>query len=244
MLRAKRSNNSERISRREMIVASTAGVLGGSTLAQGGDPKQSCRKGTFSFCFNTATILGQKLPLDEEVKIAAAAGYDGIEPWIRNIRKYHEDGGSLSDMKKMIADSGLKVESAIGFARWINPDKNARKAGLEQARQDMELVRAIGGKRIAAPPAGVKPDEDYGLMEIAAWYRDLLEVGRKMGVTPQLETWGHSKILGRLGQAAFVVTEAAHPDACLLLDVYHTYKGGSDFNGYKMCSGKAIRMIH
>ncbi|MEA1952533.1 MAG: sugar phosphate isomerase/epimerase family protein [Planctomycetota bacterium] len=250
------SNNSAGISRREMILGSAAGVLAGSTLTgmcaqgadttntHGGDSKPTRSPETFSFCFNTATILGQKLPLDKEVDVASAAGYDGIEPWIRNIRKYHDSGGSLADMKKMIADRGLTVESAIGFARWITPDKAARRAGLEQARQDMELVRAIGGRRIAAPPAGAKADGGYGLLEIAAWYRDLLNVGREMGVTPQLETWGTSKLLSRLGQAAFVVTEAAHPDACLLLDVYHTYKGGSDFAGMRMLNGTAMHVYH
>ncbi len=242
-----------KISRRKMIAVTAAGALAGPVCAgkstDGNDAtakksNPSSQPGTFSFCFNTATILGQKLPLDKEVEIAATAGYDGIEPWIRNIRKYQEQGGSLADMKKMISDRGLKVESAIGFARWINSDKAARKAGLEQVRKDMQLVRAIGGRRIAAPPAGAKADAGYGLMEIAAWYRDLLNLGREMGVTPQLETWGTSPVVSRLGQAAFVVTEAAHPDACLLLDTYHTYKGGSDFAGMRMLNGAAMHVYH
>ncbi len=249
-------NNFGRVSRREMLVATAAGVLAGATLGdirvEGAEtasvnsnaPKPSRPQGTFSFCFNTATILGQKLPLDKEVEIAAAAGYDGIEPWIRNIRKYRDAGGSLSDMKKRIADRGLKVESAIGFAPWINPDESARKAGLEQMRRDMELVSAIGGRRIAAPPAGAKSKHGYDLMQIAQWYRDLLNVGHSMGVVPQLEVWGHSKILSRLSQAAYVVTEAAHPDACLLLDVYHTYKSGSDFAGMRMLNGGAMHVYH
>jgi sugar phosphate isomerase/epimerase len=38
--------------------------------------------------------------------------------------------------------------------------------------------------------------------------------------------------------------ESGHPKACLLPDVYHIYKGGSDFNGLKMLSGKAIQVFH
>ena len=38
----------------------------------------------FRYCLNTSTIRGQKLPLDQEIELAAKTGYDGIEPWIRD----------------------------------------------------------------------------------------------------------------------------------------------------------------
>ena len=90
-------------------------------------------KPTFRYCLNTSTLRGQKLPLAEEVRIAAEAGYTGIEPWIREIKAHQENGGSLGDLKKQIADSGLVVESAIGFSNWIVDDKKKRTAALEQA---------------------------------------------------------------------------------------------------------------
>ena len=42
----------------------------------------------FGFCFNTSTVRGQKLKLDEQVDLVIEAGYDGIEPWIRDIQAY------------------------------------------------------------------------------------------------------------------------------------------------------------
>jgi sugar phosphate isomerase/epimerase len=42
----------------------------------------------------------------------------------------------------------------------------------------------------------------------------------------------------------FVVIESGHPKACLIPDVYHIYKGGSDFNGLKMIGAKAIPVMH
>ena len=74
---------------------------------------------SFQYCFNTSTIRGQKLTLVEEIDIAAKAGYQAIEPWIGEIETHVQDGGSLADLKKRIADLGLTVESAIGFAEWI-----------------------------------------------------------------------------------------------------------------------------
>ena len=41
-----------------------------------------------------------------------------------------------------------------------------------------------------------------------------------------------------------MLVEAAHPDACALLDVFHVYKGGSDFAGVRLFSGTAMHVFH
>ena len=124
----------------------------------------------------------------------------------------------------------------------IVDDSTKRKKALDNAKRDMELVKAIGGKRIAAPPAGTR--EPVDLQKAAGRYSDLLKVGEQLGVIPQLELWGFSKPIQRLGQLAYIATEAGHKHACVLPDVYHIYKGGSDFSGLKMLEGNAIHMFH
>jgi sugar phosphate isomerase/epimerase len=59
-----------------------------------------------------------------------------------------------------------------------------------------------------------------------------------------VELWGFSQALGRLGEVALVAIESGHPKACLLLDVYHLYKGGSDLNGIKLLNGAALPVLH
>ncbi len=198
----------------------------------------------FRYCFNTSTIRGQKQPLVEQVELIGKAGYDGIEPWINQIDDHVKAGGSLSDLRKRIEDAGLKVESAIGFANWIVDDDEKRKQGLENAKRDMDLVAQIGGTRIAAPPAGATRGGKLDLFQAAERYHALLEVGRQTGVTPQLEVWGFSENLSRLGETALVAIESKHPDACILPDVYHLYKGGSDFAGLELIDGGAIPCFH
>ena len=198
----------------------------------------------FRYCLNSGTIRGQKLPLEEQVDLIGKAGYDGIEPWIGDIENFVERGGKLADLKKQIADAGLLVESAIGFARWIVDDPTERKAGLEQAKRDMDLVRQIGGTRIAAPPAGATKNVKLDLLEAAERYRALLDAGQQIGVTPQVEVWGPSANLSRLGEAAFVAIESGHENACLLLDVYHLYKGGSPFTGLEQIDGSTMQCFH
>jgi 2-keto-myo-inositol isomerase len=196
------------------------------------------------YCFNTSTIRGQKLSLIEVIDIAANAGYQAIEPWIGEIQTYVERGGSLPDLKKRMVDCGLTVESAIGFAEWIVDDEARRTKGLEQARREMDLVQQIGGKRIAAPAAGATDVETADYLKVAERYRALLALGDHIGVVPQIEVWGFSKTLTRLGQAVMAAIESGHPQACVLPDVYHLYKGGSDFTGLKMLSKTAVHVFH
>ncbi len=198
----------------------------------------------FRYCLNTATLQGYNLDLVQVVSIASKAGYLAIEPWVSLINAYTKAGGSLPDMRKRIADLGLTVESAIAFHQWAVDDPAKRASGLEQAKRDMDVVAQLGGKRIAAPPAGANTGPEIGLPQIVERYRAVLELGDQMGVVPELEFWGSSVNLSRLSQAAFVAMETGHPKACVLPDVFHLYKGGSGFLGLGMLSGQAVHVCH
>lgn len=231
------------VSRRSFLTAGAA-LAAVATTTRSVAARETAPKVAFDYCFNTSTIRGQTLALDKTVEIVAKVGYQGIEPWIREISAYKESGGSLKDLKKRIKDLGLRVESAIGFANWVVDDPAERAKGLEQAKRDMDLLAQIGGLRIAAPPAGATNEAGLSLAAAAHRYHDLLEVGREMGVIPQLELWGFSKNLSRLGEVAYVAMESAHPDACILTDIYHVYKGGSDFSAYEFLAGDRLSAIH
>jgi sugar phosphate isomerase/epimerase len=201
-------------------------------------------KEPFGYCLNTSTLQGQKLDLVEIVEIAAKAGYQALEPWINELDRFAQGGGSLKELGKRLADRGLTVESAIGFAEWIVDDSERRRKGVEEAKRAMGLVQQIGGRRLAAPPAGATTQADLNLLAAADRYRALLELGDRMGIVPQLEFWGFSKALNRLGEAMLVALESGHPKACVLADVYHLYKGGSPPAGLRLVNGSALHVLH
>ncbi len=242
------------LSRRQILASAALAATGitASGVANSEEPTASGGNGTslqaaakeIKYCLNMSTIRGQKLTLPQQVEVASKAGYQAIEPWMGELDAFVSGGGKLADLRKQIEDAGLTVESAIGFAQWIVDDDEKRKAGLEQAKKDMDTLRQIGGKRIAAPPTGATNQTDLNLLKAADRYRALLELGDKMEVTPQVEVWGFSTSLSRLGETMLVALEARHPKACVLPDVYHLYKGGSEFNGLRMIAGQAIQVFH
>jgi len=234
------------IPRRDLLIAATAMTAAASVPSAKSDAAENSGRSPVRFALNTSTIRGQKLSLPEQIEVTAEAGYDGIEPWIRDIQQYAEEGGSLEDLKKRIADLGLTVDSAIGFANWIVDDDDARAKGLEDARREMSLVKAIGGTRVAAPPVGAHRGDSTppSLPVIAERYRALLEVGDEVGVVPQLELWGFSPTLSKLSELAYVAAGAGHPKACVLPDFYHIYKGGNDFASLGMIEAARMHCFH
>lgn len=228
------------VSRRGLLAGAGAATLAGLASAADAPPPRE----PFTYCLNTSTIRGQNLGIVEEVAIAARAGYQAIEPWINELERYVQGGGRLSELRRRIADAGLTVPSAIGFAEWIVDDAARRRRGLEDARRAMDLVRQLGGTRLAAPPSGATDRDGPPLAAIAERYRALLEIGDRVGVVPQLEVWGFSRTLSRLGECAHVALESGHPRACVLADVYHLHKGGSGFATAGLLSGRALQVFH
>ena len=234
-------------STRRQLLAGAGGVLAaaaGAGAAARPDEKATGRH-RFHYCLNTGTIRGQKLDLVGEIDTTGKAGYDAIEPWTGTIHRHVEAGGSLKDIRKRCEDLGLKVTSGIGFARWIVDDDAQRATGVELLKRDMDALAQIGGTHIAAPPAGAnRPGATLDLDRAAERYRAILEMGRTIGVIPQLETWGPSANLSRLCEAFYVAARAGHPDACILADVYHMYKGGTKPDALKLFARQAVHCFH
>jgi sugar phosphate isomerase/epimerase len=242
--------NERKLSRRNAL-ATTSLLLGGAALGQkfsssafAAESSPPAELPPFRFCLNTATIRGQKLGIVREVEIAAQAGYDAIEPWVDSIEDYTKGGGTLPDLRKRIADAGLSVEGAIGFPEWIVDDEARRAKGMERAKREMHMVVEVGGKRFAAPPAGATDLPKLELARAAERYLELLEAGQQLGLVPQLELWGFSKNLNHLGECVAVAMETGHPKACVLADVFHLYKGGSQIQGICLLGPEAIQVLH
>lgn len=238
--------STHRFSRRK-VLGSLAAASGLSLLPHSMSAKSQktiVEGHTFRYCLNTSTIMEQNLGLQKEIETAASAGYDGVEIWIPTLNKFLEGGGQLKELKKRIDDLGIQIENAIGFAQWIINDNDRRVAALEQAKVEMNHLIQLGCKRIAAPPSGATTIGGLDLYKAAERFRALLEVGKSIGVIPQLEVWGFSKNLYRLSQVLFVAAECGHEELRILPDVYHLYKGGSDFDGLKLLNGKTVEIFH
>ena len=197
------------------------------------------------FALNASTLRGYGLDLAGQTRAAVSAGFAGFEPWLRDLHAA-KASGTLGDAASIARDGGLSFVNGIAFGQWSHPDPQVRAAGLEETRRDMALLAEIGCPCMAASLFGVhKPGSPtLGTDEIAERYAAVLDLGIEMGVRPLLEYWGHSANLSRLDDALAVLNALDRPDAAILADVYHTYRGGGDFGAFRRLSAATLPVLH
>jgi 2-keto-myo-inositol isomerase len=233
----------EKVTRREILKsvgAASLGLISPLPFTSGKNPENV----KFEYCLNTSTIRGQNQTITKNLEIASRAGYDSVELWISDIKGYLAEGRSVASLRKIIIDNKLEIANAIGFAEWMADNDEQGNKGFLQMETEMYILAELGCRRVAATASGVRSDSPPDLFKAGERYKQLLDLGRKTGVMPQLEFWGSSKTFYHLGQAVMVLAVADDPAGRVLADVYHLFRGGSGFNGLKLLNGKVIEVFH
>jgi len=194
------------------------------------------------YCLNTSTLNKFGLDVEQQIDVAAAAGYSGIELWMEDIMKFAGSGRSIPDLGKKMKSRGLEFSNTIAFQAWCSGDDAARASALENVRREMQIIASLGGKGYAAPPWGI--DAGASVAEIAVYFDALVKVGRDTGVEPYLEFWGHSPVLHTLDQAIEVTERCTAAPLRILVDIYHFYKGGGDPESLRRLPGSMIGIFH
>ena len=220
-----------------------------SALALGALALPGCAQGEakktspFRISLNVSTIRTYKLPVDRQIDVCGAAGFDGIELWTADIQEYQNKGGSLSDLAKKLKDNRLVLENIIGFAPWSTDDQSKRDEGVVQMQREMEMTATLGGKYIAAPVMGISQFDRTRIDEYAERFLRIIEAGRASGVTPLLEIWGPGALC-KLADATCIAIATGHPDANLLLDFYHLFRGGNSFDSLNLIDLARLPVFH
>lgn len=231
---------------RRTFLKSGAGVGAGVMLATAEarpEPVKRYQEGAspWQLALNTSTI--RPASLQDKVKVADETGWDAIELWINDLEKYEEEGGDLKALGNEIRDRGLFVPNVIGLWDGLPATQEAFDASLEMSRKRMRMSADVGSRCIAVLPF---PDrEDFDLVWGIARYRDLLNIARSdYGIVAVFEFIGFLKGVYRMGQAASIAIDVDDPDACILPDTFHLYRGGSGFSGIKHLSPNFIANFH
>jgi sugar phosphate isomerase/epimerase len=224
------------------VAALTSSLMGFMSDSLSAEEKPA--KMPFRPCINFGTFLGFNLTFEEEIDVAAKAGYRSIEPWPNQIEQFLERGGRLSDARKRIDDHGLIVENLNTFYPWMVDDDAMRAEGIEQMKRYMDWALQLGTERIGATSVGATEVRLDDFRVLGDRYRTILEVGDRIGVWSLLEMWGKVKTLNSLADCLAVAAWAGHPKAMFLFDVFHLYHGGSPVEGLLLVNGKKIHTFH
>jgi sugar phosphate isomerase/epimerase len=214
------------------------------TAARENDKKAAPeKKRPFRICINVSTISGFKLPVKEQIQLSAAAGFEGIELWTSDVRRYVDEGGKAGDLKALLSDCGLRLENIIAFSNWLSNNPQTSAQGVEQMKSDMELTAQLGGHHIAATGVGLDVFRTDMLDVYGRQFAEIIRAGKSCGVTPLLELWGHGT-LNKLWKILAIAAESHCADTRLLLDFYHLHAGGNPFAGLSLVNGASLPVFH
>ena len=159
---------------------------------------------TVQYALNTSTI--RPASLMEKIRIAGQIGYQGIELWNDDLTAHEQQGGSLADVRQALADHGLAVPTIIALHGWLGAEGAARAQALEEVRRRMAQAVAVGAEFIVASP----PLDSCDLSRGGADYRELLEIGKEIGVRPAMEYLGFVQSVYTIDQAWQIAEDADH----------------------------------
>ncbi|HOC70800.1 MAG: Inosose isomerase [Candidatus Hydrogenedentes bacterium ADurb.Bin101] len=235
------------LNRRAFLVSSTtaAGALAAGRTPAHADANAPKRYqdgiSPWPLVMNTSTI--RPASLEDKLRVTAEAGWDGIELWINELEEHEKSGGNLKELGQRIKDMGLYVPNIIGLWDAMPSTPEGFEASLPATRERMRRSSEVGSLHVAAIPA---PDrEDFDLNWGAEMYRELMRIGREdYNLQVAFEFVGFMKGVHRLGQACAVALDANDSKACLIMDTFHLFRGGSGFNALGLIQGALIANFH
>lgn len=192
----------------------------------------------FLYCLNTSTI--RPTPLLEKIAFAGKAGYQAIEPWNDEVTAYVEQGGSMAELRRALADAGLAVVSVIALHSWVTTQGAQYDQALEECRRRMAQAVELGSPYIVASP----PHEVVDLSHAARRFAELLEIGRQIGVEPSMEFLGFVDGINNVSSAWTIATESGTAAATVVADVFHMIRGGGSVDDLLTLPGDRIACFH
>ena len=188
---------------------------------------------------NTVTMKRGMDPL-QAIKVTAAAGFSGIGLWWDALKEHRDQHGSLADVKQALNDGGLRAEEICFTGGWMWAEGEARKQTFDDARLRAEMAAEVGAPCVIACASGGKGDPE----KAAADFRALCDVGQEFGVAMALEYIGAFEQYHDVKSGLGLVRAAEHPYGKLLIDIFHSFRGGTVAADFKLPKGDEVGLVH
>jgi sugar phosphate isomerase/epimerase len=168
-------------------------------------------------------------PLDVRTRIEAVAraGYKGFGIAHADVLVARDSVG-LTAVGHMLRDNGIEMVQLERISDWWTTGE--RKARSDALRSDLfEACSVLGVDNIKV---GADDDGDsVGYDRLCAGFDALADAGREAGVKIGYENTPFSPASIRsTGQAINLITDVGNANGGLVLDIWHAYRGGTDYN--------------
>jgi sugar phosphate isomerase/epimerase len=174
-------------------------------------------------------------PLRERLAAAAAAGFVAIG--MRNL-DYERACATDADVRAMLSCHGLVVSDLQPLMEWgFGGDAGRRSRDDEETAY--RVAAAIGGEHLIA--TGLDPDDPFDV--VVERFAALCDRAARQGLRVGLEFLPWTAI-GSPGAAWSIVRAADRPNAGLVVDPWHIYRGGLDETSLLGLPGDRVVAVH
>jgi 2-keto-myo-inositol isomerase len=186
------------------------------------------------------------LPLDEELEVVSAAGYDGIELLIFKLPSYLESH-TAGDLARSLRKNGLAPLTINCIENFnLRPPGEFGKV-REECRWLSELSQEIGCPGVAVVPSA-RPEGmawEQIKTETVSALQDLADVAAPYGVQLGFEFLAPANNSVRtLAQGWEIVQAAGRENVGLVIDTYHFYVGGSSWESLEEFDIDRLLVVH
>jgi sugar phosphate isomerase/epimerase len=165
------------------------------------------------------------LPIAERIASIARTGWSGIGLVHADLVQARDTIG-YAELSRMIRKAGIDIVEVEFLNGWWATGAERAESDIHRAEL-FEAASALGARHIKVG-AGMT-DDPLPLATMASAFSDLADEAAESGIRLALEATPFSH-LRTTQEAVKVVTQSDSPSAGLMIDIWHTYRGGLSHN--------------
>ena len=173
------------------------------------------------------------------VEAAVAGGYGAITLWPQDVTRAHAEGLSDADLRRMLADNGLRVADLDPLMDWTAQAVPAPgELRFEMASEDdfLRIAEALGARSINAVQGfGTELELDRAAEDLAGVCDRAAEHG--LLVTVEFLPWSG---IPDAATAYDLVERTGRKNATVLVDTWHWFRGGASLDQLRAIPGERI----
>lgn len=185
-----------------------------------------------------------KTDFKTDVRAYSNAGFKAIEIWLPKLKDYLTKGGSLSDAKQMLKDSGIEPIGACFQSGLMFPSGKTKEQVMREFSENLEICKYLEVPVLVIPADSVSPVEDKHYDEAISSLAEAVRLADRYGVKLAVEFLAKARFLGCLPTAAMLARKTGQKNVGILFDTFHFYCGISKIEDIDGIKGKEIFLVH
>jgi 4-hydroxyphenylpyruvate dioxygenase len=217
-------------------------LAGAGALALGGAIQAAQDKGGLRLAMNQATSMSADFRAAMEGY--ARAGFRYVEPWITKIDEFAARE-SLAVARRILGDHALTPVCACAQGGIVEPLPASEQAkSFDQLKHKLEVCAELGIPRLVVHSVGRDKYTAADYDPAAERLRKAADMAQPLRAVIVFEFIRGTAFCGSLSTSVHILRKANHPNARMLIDLFHFWGGFSKFEDLELLKDGEPEHVH